>query len=181
MTFFANAGVKWPHAQSQLREAGTHALLGGAELWRLFSEIEAWESDTGPSFGDGEATKTRCVQALQEAADSYSKSLDSIGVEIVRPLNSVELDLVAPPYRPGDRHYYDDHDPFRRGELDIRGLYAELIERIQSLVSQIRTLDLKNDRRDLAFQVFRAMRDWELISWNARLIAVLNRRPESAG
>lgn len=181
MTFFANAGVKWPHVQSQLQQAGTHALLGGAELWRLFSEIEAWESDSGPTFGDGEATKTKCVQALQEAANNYSKSLDSIGSAIVSRLSSVELDLLAPPYHPDDGFYYDNPYPFRRDEFDIRRLYVELIERLQSLVSQIKTLDLKNNRRDLAFQVFRAMREWELISWNARLIAVLNRRPESAG
>ena len=51
---------------------------------------------------------------------------------------------------------------------------------IAPLASEINALDLGRDRRDLASEVFGAMRAWELISWLARLIAVLNLRKESA-
>jgi hypothetical protein len=47
-------------------------------------------------------------------------------------------------------------------------------------VSLVKTLDVRNDRRDLAFQVFRAMREWELITSIARLIAVVNQRQDTS-
>ncbi len=179
MTFFANAGIKWPSAESQLQQAGTRALSGGAELWRLFSEIEGWEANRVTTLREEEDIKNRCVKALEEAADTYSKGLDSIGSFVVDHLTAAEIDLVAPPSPSYDRSYYDGrYDPFRRDRFNIRELYEEMIHRIRSLVSQVKTIDLRNDRRDLAFQVFRAMREWELISWNARLIAVLNRRAD---
>src|SRR5260370_25456181 len=169
MTFFANAGVKWPSVQSQLQQAGTHALSGGAELWRLLSEVERWESDQVTTLGDEEAIKNRCVNELQKAADTYSRSLDSIGTDIVGRLTPAELDLAAlpPPYYDGAYEYL-----LRPDRFGMRELYSELIARIGNLASQVKALDLRNDRRDLAFQVFRAMREGELISCRARLIAV---------
>jgi hypothetical protein len=173
MTFFANAGVKWPPLQAQLQEAGTHALSGGADLWLLFSKIEDWQSDQIPMLGDEENVKNRCVNALQKAADTYSKNLDAIGAEAVERLTPAELDLAALP-----RRYYDDYAyEFLGTHFNARDLYSELIARIRNLVSQVKTLDLENNRHDLAFQVFRAMQEWEFISSLARLIAVLNRRP----
>lgn len=41
MTFFANAGIKWPNSETKLREAGGIALAGSADFWRLLSIIEA--------------------------------------------------------------------------------------------------------------------------------------------
>ena len=176
MTFFANAGVKWPSIQTELREAGTETLSGGATLWRLFSKIEGRESDDITTLGEDAALsslKTNCVNALRAAADTYSSNLNSIGTTLVDGLTSAELDLAALP-----RRYYDYQ--FLVGPFNIRDLYSELIVRIRNLASQVNTLNVAYDRRDLTFQVFRAMKKWELISSLARLIAVLNRRPDES-
>ncbi|MDA9545894.1 hypothetical protein ACM43_16000 [Bradyrhizobium sp. CCBAU 45321] len=175
MTFFANAGVKWPSVESQLRQAGTNALSGGAELWQLFSRIESWEFDRVDTVNDEDEIKHRCVNALGKAADAYSKSLDGISPLLVDGLTPAELDLASIP-----RRYYDGYDyPYLGGSINIPDLYAELVTRIRNLASLVRTFDLRNDRNDLALQVFRAMQQWELISLLARLIAVVNRRPNA--
>jgi hypothetical protein len=114
------------------------------------------------------------VDALQKAADTYSSSLKSIGDVIVGPITPAELDLAALPYP-----YYYGPSQYSDGGFTTRDLYSELIVRIRTLASQVKTLDLKNSRRDLASQVFRAMREWELISSIARLIAVVNLRSDS--
>jgi hypothetical protein len=41
MTFFANAGVKWPNLEVQLREAGGIALDGAAGFWLCFLWLKA--------------------------------------------------------------------------------------------------------------------------------------------
>jgi hypothetical protein len=177
MTFFANAGVQWPTLQSQLQQAGTQALSGGAELWQLFSKIEGWQLDQVSTLGDEKDVKDRCVKALRQAADSYSSNLDSIGTLPLDTLTPAEFDLAALP-----RRYYDDEYPYLLGlHFNARDLYRELIARIRNLASQVKTLDLGSDRRDLAAQIFRAMQAWELIASLARLIAVLNQRPEGSG
>lgn len=170
MTFFANAGVKWPKVQTELRKAGTSAMSGGAELWRLFSEIEAWESDHRAGSGEDGETKRKCVNALREAADRYEESLRYIDRELTGPLSSSEIDLVAPPFP----YFINqlDPDPLRRTNFEVSEIYVQLIGRLRELASEINALDLGRDRRDLASEVFGAMRAWELISWLARLIVL---------
>ncbi|MCA1495855.1 hypothetical protein [Bradyrhizobium sp. NBAIM14] len=172
MTFFANAGVKWPSVQSQLQQAGTDALTGGAELWKLFSKIEAWKFDQATIHEDEEDVKGRCVKALRNAADTYSSNLESFETSTVDLLTPAEIEAAALP------SYYDDQYPFQfvPSQFNTRELYRELITRIRTLASQVTTFNLQSDRRDLAVQVFRAMRDWETIASLARLIAVLNLR-----
>jgi hypothetical protein len=179
MTFFANAGGKWPSVKSQLQQAGTYALSGGSEFWRLLSKVEGRESDYVTTAEDEDTIKNACVKALQQAADTYSRSLESFRTEITGQITPAELELLGLPYF-YSRYDYDGpfDDLFRRDRFDMRELYRELIMRIRNLASQVITIDFRKDRRDLAVQVFRAMHEWESISWIARLIAILNRRPD---
>jgi hypothetical protein len=172
MTFFANAGVKWPKVESELRDAGTHALAAGAELWRLISKIESRPSDRGTQIADEDGIRLNCVSTLKEAVEIYSRSLKEIGEDTVLPLTETEVRLAAIPYfSDGIENYI-----FRSGGATTRELYFALIHRIQNLSSLVANLNLNNDRRELIPQVFRAMREWELISTTARMIAVVNLR-----
>jgi hypothetical protein len=171
MTFFANAGVKWPKVESELRDAGTHTLEAGTELWRLISKVEGWPSNRRTEIADEDGIRLNCVRKLREAAEIYSRSLNEIGEETVQPLTEAEIRLAAIPYfSDGIENYL-----FRSGST-TRVLYFTLIHRIQSLSSLVANLNLNNYRRDLIPQVFRAMREWELISSTARMIAVVNLR-----
>jgi hypothetical protein len=172
MTFFANAGVKWPPLETGLRRAGAEALSGGAELWRLLSTIEGRDSDSSDASEDEEKIKVECARSLREAADLYSQSVDKMGPEMISGITLEELNTAAVDYPP----FYFAPWPYP-GPFDMRHLYEALISRIKYLASEIEGLDVTQDRRDMAFQVFRAMREWEMISSLARFIAVLNRRP----
>jgi hypothetical protein len=181
MTFFANAGVKWPTIQSELRQAGTYALSGGADLWQLLSEIEGWQSDKVTTHVKEETIKKRCLQELQNAADTYSSGIKTIGGDdIVAPFTLAELGLAAVPFNYDglDGYVFRDGSIFR-GVVTTRDLYNLLIARIRHLSSQVETLDLKSDRRNLTYQVFRIMREWESVSSIARVIAVVNLRNDS--
>lgn len=173
MTFFANAGIKWPNSETKLREAGGIALAGSADFWRLLSIIEARAAARGGD-NEEERLKNNCVQNLRLAVDKYSQCLGDIGTELVDGLTDAELDLVGVPY-----FYFRFPEEFPIGprRFNPRALYKDLIIRIDNLASRVRSLNLGNDRNELVFQVFRAMREWELILSIARLISVLNRRP----
>jgi hypothetical protein len=171
MTFFANAGVKWPKVESELRDAGTHALVAGAELWRLIAKIESWPSNRATKIADEDGIRLSCVRILKEAAEIYSRNIKEIGEDTVQPFTEAEVRLAAVPF------FSDGIDNYiLRSGSTTRELYLALIRRIQDLTSLVANLNLNNDRRDLIPQVFRAMREWELISSTARMIAVVNLR-----
>jgi hypothetical protein len=176
MTFFANAGVKWPKVEYELRNAGTHALEAGAELWRLMSKIEGWPSDRKAEIADEDSIRLHCVRILKDAAEIYFRSIEEIGEEIVQPFTEAEINLAAIPFFSDGIEYFI----FRSG-FTMRELYLALIDRIKKLSSLLADLNLNNDRRELIPQVFRAMREWELISSSARIIAVVNLRHDGRG
>jgi hypothetical protein len=60
----------------------------------------------------------------------------------------------------------------------MRNLYSELILRIRILAKQIRAINVHATNLELAPQVFGAMSEWSAISDLARIIAVLNARPD---
>jgi hypothetical protein len=182
MTFFANAGVKWPSAEIELQQAGTQALSGGADFWRLVSTIEAWETHDSArrDVREAQAMQKSCARTLAGAANKYYGLLvvDSPAFEFERPIDPPtpeELEQAATIFPIGfpSRPYRE------RGEFTISSLYGELADRLDALAVHVRGLDLAQDQRELAFEIFKAMRQWELIAWLARLIAVLNRRTRS--
>lgn len=172
MTFFANAGVSWPKVEAELREAGTHALSGGADLWLLLSKIEGWETDNSAAPKEEEQIRERCVRQLVHAADTYASTIKTIGGDdLLPPLTADEITLAAVPF------FFNAPDEWLfPGPVTTRGLYELLINMIRRLLERISEFDLKADRRKLTPQVFQAMRDWEVASSVARLIAVINLR-----
>jgi hypothetical protein len=172
MTFFANAGISWPNVEAQLREAGTQALDAGANFWAFISEMERWSADEVGDFEGAENLRNTCIKKLYEASDIYSNNLNSIGDIQVRALDPFEYNLVDGFFR-GSNGYFTLEDPY-----DVRTLYETLILLIRDLARQLAILDVKR-RKDITPLVFRSMQQWELITAHARLIAVLNSRPNA--
>lgn len=175
MTFFANAGVTWPHLDSLLRDAGRSALEGGTRLWHLFAILEG--EDTRVRREDGVGIKEECVRHLRQAAVLFERSIDDMPDQPFDGLRPSEVDLAALPYY--SRYYGPSEEWFRMwpGGASVRFIYMELIKRLQILAADVSVLNIEGDSRDLAPQVFRLMKSWEIISLFARVLAVANQRP----
>ena len=96
--------------------------------------------------------------------------MNSIGDIQVRALDPSEYQLV-------DGLFRGANFPFSpEGPYDVRRLYETLIFLIRELARQLVILDVQR-RKEITPLVFRSMQQWELIAVYARLIAVLNLRP----
>ena len=172
MTFFANAGINWPNVEAQLREAGTHALDGGAHFWGFITALERSSPDGGEDFRFAEQVRDICIRRLLEAADIYSANLKSIGDINVRQLDQSEVQLIDGLRPPSDRFLIEGRS------LNVRQLYELLIRRIREFAEQVSNLDVRRPK-ELTPRVFQSMQHWERIAVLARLIAVLNLRPNA--
>jgi hypothetical protein len=172
MTFFANAGISWPNVEAQLREAGTQALDAGAHFWGFIAAMERWSPDGHEDFEVAEHLRDICIGKLLRAADIYSNNLKSIGDIQVRQLDQAEIELVDGLRPPSDRFRIVGRS------FNMRQLYEVLIQRIRELAQQLAHLEVRR-RKEITPLVFQNMQQWERIAMLARLIAVLNLRPNA--
>jgi hypothetical protein len=68
MTFVANSGVKFPNLTQQTREAGSRALEGASDLWRLLAGIEG---TTGAPPADATSHRQAAVANLEKSLSIY--------------------------------------------------------------------------------------------------------------
>jgi hypothetical protein len=166
MTFFANSGAKFPNLEQPTREAGSRALRGAADLWRLFATIEGRSDGAGE---DDERIIKACIENLTRSLDIYKSIISNISTEDAR-LSPAEMELanIGPSWE-GDWYY-------TLPPWDLRRLYTEIVRRLEMLISQLHAFEVRLNKENLVQQVFSMMRQWETLARLGRVIAVVNRR-----
>ena len=170
MTFFANAGVKWPNLDTQLRDAGSIALSAGVDFWRLVKSLEGMEREYPIMHRqrfESESARDVCCDALDEAAELYSNIIDRVDDRKVFPTEN-EISEAATDFSVDSVSKYSSRD-----------LYKELRDKLLSFAGTLQELPLdgrRSDPRHLAPEIFKAMQQWEEIARIARLTSVVNQR-----
>jgi len=178
MTFFANAGLKWPKFEDQSRDAGQTAMSAASDIWRLFSILEGIKESPADRPWELKDLQDKSAADLRRASKTYANMAASIGAEYVRPLSSAEFEVaaLAPEFQDNAFAFGFRASRFH-DELQPRRSYQALADWLSAIADQIEALDLtQGQMQKLSSQVFRIMRRWEVASNLARAIAVLNRR-----
>ncbi len=186
MTLFANADVRWPNLEVQLKSAGTNALSGASSFWRLLALIEG-RSNKAVTSSDEKQIRDECVNLFRKSIETYRDCAKKLGKDQFEKFTPSEIELGAlasllhgdgdyPPY-----FYVPPLDPAQveklfNGSSTFGKIYGELASRIQTLVSELSGLELNIDKLDLSPSIFRMMDQWDKISLIARGVAVANRR-----
>jgi hypothetical protein len=169
MTFFADAGIRWPNFEPPLRSAAIDALGGASQLYKLMQLLEVGEPD------EADHLKEQVVSSLQKAASVYNNLPKDFGD---RPLREdiTTNDLLEAGISP---QFFFDNYPFRRTFTFLRTFrdaYGWIARDLEDAISDVRALESRGDSRLAARRAFSAMAAWEKASTLGRLLAVLNRK-----
>jgi hypothetical protein len=173
MVFFANSGNALPHLEQKTREAGASTLQAAAEFWQVLGDIEGRASDFAKRDSERERLQL-CVDRLRNAATTYQSMLDQIPPDRLWEVSEAELQVAA--LDMPSLHQLPYYRPRHPRRVNLKHLYAELIEKLQRIADEILALDWGGSKEDLAPQVFILMRRWENLTNLGRLIVVVNHR-----